>query len=167
MKDSASISDSIAKSNTTGMRHLNILRIIQNSKLPSHQTITENLRKSLLVLKKGLAQEKEETKRMLQIYHKFTIGDATEAELQEANQQFIDVLRSLGLSIVVILPFSPVTLPALVKLGNKLGIEILPSAFREGALDDIDQRSGQDENSPGLLSDGSVKNPAQQRYSQD
>lgn len=99
--------------------------------LPKRKQLTEGLQKSMLVLKNGLSQEKDETKKMLQTYRKFTTGEATEKEMQEANEQFVDVLRSLGLSVVVILPFSPVTLPALVKLGDKLGIDILPSAFRE------------------------------------
>lgn len=99
--------------------------------IPKRKELTDGLQKSMLVLKNGLSQEKDETKKMLLTYRKFTTGEATEAEMQEANEQFVDVLRSLGLSIVVILPFSPVTLPALVKLGDKLGIDILPSAFRE------------------------------------
>ncbi len=89
------------------------------------------MRKALVVLQKGLAQESAETRQMLAIYHKYTRGEATEQEMQEANQQFKDVIKGLGLSVVVILPFSPITLPAIVKLGKKVGIDVLPSAFRE------------------------------------
>lgn len=89
------------------------------------------MRKALLVLQKGMAQEREETRKMLITYHKYTRGEATEQEMLEANQQFRDVIKGLGLSVVVILPFSPITLPAIVKLGQRFGIEVLPSGFRE------------------------------------
>lgn len=130
---------------------MDIRRVIKKPKLPNlsdlpklpniaswvkNKSLTESLRKSMLVLQSGLAQEKEETKQMLQVYRKFTQGEATKEELKEANEQFVDVLRSLGLSVVVILPFSPITLPAIVTLGHKLGIDILPSAFREEKPDD-------------------------------
>ncbi|MBU2425362.1 MAG: hypothetical protein KKA56_00630, partial [Gammaproteobacteria bacterium] len=34
-----------------------------------------------------------------------------------------------GLGIFAVLPFAPITIPLIVKLGRKLGIEVLPSAF--------------------------------------
>ncbi|WP_338291376.1 hypothetical protein [Planctobacterium marinum] len=96
-----------------------------------HKELSFKVRKALVVLQKGLAQEREETKQMLAVYHKYTRGEASEQEMLEANQQFRDVIKGLGLSVVVILPFSPITLPAIVKLGQKFGIEVLPSAFKE------------------------------------
>lgn len=107
------------------------IKAIQNVSLPDHKVMREQLKKSLLVIKRGLAQETEETKKMLHVYQRFTRGEVTEQELQEANRQFVNVLKSLGLSIVVILPFSPITLPALVKLGDKLGVDILPDSFKD------------------------------------
>ena len=96
----------------------------------NHRLIKAKLRRTLLGLKRALSQEKKGTKQMLVTYRKYTQGKATEAELIEANKQLLDVFRSLGLSVVVILPFAPVTLPAIVKLGEKLGIEVLPRSFR-------------------------------------
>ena len=83
----------------------------------------------LLAVKQGLAQESRETKVMLVTYKRFTKGQASKLEIQEANEQFVDVIRGLGLGVLAVLPFSPITLPFVVKLGEKLGINVLPSAF--------------------------------------
>ena len=81
------------------------------------------------MVKQGLAQETRETKVMLSTYKRFTKGQASKIEMQEANKQFIDVIRGLGLGILAVLPFSPITLPFVVKLGEKIGVNVLPSAF--------------------------------------
>jgi hypothetical protein len=83
----------------------------------------------LLAVKRGLAQESRETKVMLVTYKRFTKGQASKLEMQEANRQFVDVIRGLGLGVLAVLPFSPITLPFVVKLGEKIGINVLPSAF--------------------------------------
>ena len=83
----------------------------------------------LLAVKRGLAQESRETKIMLVTYKRFTKGQASKLEMQEANRQFVDVIRGLGLGVLAVLPFSPITLPFVVKLGEKMGINVLPSAF--------------------------------------
>jgi hypothetical protein len=87
------------------------------------------LKRSLLTVKRGLAQESRETKVMLGTYKRFTEGRASKLEMQEANKQFIDVIRGLGLGVLAVLPFSPITLPLVVKLGEKIGVNVLPSAF--------------------------------------
>lgn len=88
-----------------------------------------SLRRNLLVIKRGLAIETQETKVMLNTYHRYTQGNASKQEMDLANKQFGNVIRSFGLGIIVILPFSPITIPAIVKLGEKLGVNILPSSF--------------------------------------
>lgn len=87
------------------------------------------IRFSMIRLQQALSQEKDETKQMLRIYHNYVMGHASKAELKVANQQLGDVLRATGLSIFAILPFAPITIPLIVKLGRKLGIEVMPSAF--------------------------------------
>ena len=87
------------------------------------------IKRSLLAVKQGLAQESRETKVMLSTYKQFTLGKATTEEMEEANKQFVDVVRGLGLGVLAVLPFSPITLPFVVKLGEKLGVNVLPSAF--------------------------------------
>lgn len=83
----------------------------------------------LLSVKQGLAEESRETKLMLITYKRFTMGQASKLEMEEANKQFVDVIRGLGLGVLAVLPFSPITLPFVVKLGEKLGVNVLPSAF--------------------------------------
>ena len=82
-------------------------------------------------LKKGLAQESDQTKEMLDIYLRQTQGQASKEELKIAHQQFCDILKGVGLSALLVLPFSPIALPLFVKIGEKLGINILPDSFHD------------------------------------
>lgn len=87
------------------------------------------LRRSMLALKGALAQEKQETKEMLSIYKKYTMGEAEKADLKVANKQLVDILKGLGLGVFAILPFAPITIPLIVKLGQWVGVDVLPSSF--------------------------------------
>ncbi|MBU3004517.1 hypothetical protein KO534_14275 [Paraglaciecola arctica] len=73
---------------------------------------------------------------MLITYKRFTRGQASKLEMQQANQQFVDVIRGLGLGVLAILPFAPITLPFVVKLGEKIGVNVLPSAFMKDLQED-------------------------------
>jgi hypothetical protein len=113
----------------------------QNSAVKNKALIP--LKRGLLTVKRGLAQESRETKIMLLTYQRFTRGQASKLEMEEANKQFVDVIRGLGLGVLAVLPFSPITLPFVVKLGEKIGINVLPSAFmlslNEDEIIDIQQ----------------------------
>lgn len=89
----------------------------------------QKLKDDLLKIKAGLAQEGQESKEMLQIYGKFTYGKASKEQMAFANKQFIDLLKGMGLGVIVVLPFSPITIPIIVALGKKYGIDVLPSSF--------------------------------------
>jgi hypothetical protein len=84
-----------------------------------------------LRLEKALAQETHETKTMLQIYQRYVIGQASSEEMRRANQQFRSVLKSMGFGVLLLLPFSPITLPFAIKLGHKFGINILPDSMKK------------------------------------
>ncbi|MDA8939219.1 hypothetical protein N9H48_02340 [Pseudoalteromonas marina] len=86
-------------------------------------------RRAMVALKIALAQEKQETKEMLAIYKRYTQGQTNSAELKRANEQFVDILKGLGLGVFAVLPFSPVTIPLVVKLGRLVGVDVLPSSF--------------------------------------
>jgi hypothetical protein len=73
---------------------------------------------------------------MLTTYQRFTKGQASKLEMEEANKQFVDVIRGLGLGVLAVLPFSPITLPFVVKLGERIGVNVLPSAFMIGFQED-------------------------------
>jgi hypothetical protein len=88
-------------------------------------------KQQMLLLKAALSQEKAETRAMLSIYRKYTQGQASKEEIKIANQQFGDVVKGLGIGVFAVLPFSPITIPLMVKLGRVVGVEILPSSFNQ------------------------------------
>ncbi|MCF2906756.1 hypothetical protein L1285_00185 [Pseudoalteromonas sp. DL2-H2.2] len=90
------------------------------------------LRRALVGLKIALAQEKQETREMLDIYKRYPQGGVSKQELAAANQQFFDILKGLGLGVFALLPFAPITIPLIVKLGQWLGVDVLPSSFSIG-----------------------------------
>lgn len=102
-----------------------------------------NLVLSLKKLKSGLAQEGKETREMFNIYYQYLNGQASESDMNVANEQFRDLLRSMGLGAFLILPFAPVTIPIIIKLGRRLGIDIVPSSFRKKAAEKTDGPLGQ------------------------
>ena len=87
------------------------------------------LRRAMVTVKWALAQERQETKEMLDIYRRYTRGNATKHELKVANEQFVDILKGLGLGVFAILPFAPITIPLVVKIAKLVGVEVLPSSF--------------------------------------
>lgn len=100
--------------------------ILKNSK-----KLRLNLKYYLLILKEGLSKESFETKQMLEIYYRYSIGKANDNELFLANKQFKSFLKTIGLGFLVFLPFSPITIPFMVKLGKNIGINILPNSFKD------------------------------------
>ncbi|BAJ03056.1 hypothetical protein [Shewanella violacea] len=87
------------------------------------------LKRDMLILKDALSQEKQETKDMLVTYKRYTKKQASREELAEANKQFGDLLKGLGLGVFAVLPFAPITIPLVVKLGKIVGVDVLPSSF--------------------------------------
>lgn len=91
----------------------------------------------LLVVKRALSKESKETKDMLYIYRCYLRGEATKEDMKKANNQFRELLKNIGFGIVAILPFAIITIPFIVKLGNLLGINVLPASFQK---DDKDEK---------------------------
>ncbi|QBY04494.1 hypothetical protein E2K93_08875 [Thalassotalea sp. HSM 43] len=88
-------------------------------------------KRQMLTLKLALAQEKQETREMLTIYGKYTRKQASKEEMHLANQQFLDLIKGLGIGVVAVLPFAPITIPVMIKVSRMVGVEILPSSFAE------------------------------------
>ena len=86
-------------------------------------------RRAMVALKIALAQERQETIEMLTIYGRYTQGQTSKEELKRANEQFVDILKGLGLGVFAVLPFAPITIPLVVKLGRMVGVDVLPSSF--------------------------------------
>ncbi|WP_417335803.1 hypothetical protein [Halobacteriovorax marinus] len=91
----------------------------------------KRIRKALVSLKEALSQEGVETREMFQIYSRYTQGKATKKEMKVANEQLRDIVKSLGLGVLLVLPFAPLTLPIIVKLGKRFGVDIIPSSFKK------------------------------------
>ena len=103
-------------------------------------------KRAMVALKIALAQEKQETKEMLTIYRRYTQGEVSKEDLQKANAQFVDILKGLGLGVFAVLPFAPVTIPLVVKLGQWVGVDVLPSSFNiSKPLKEIDQIIAQEQ----------------------
>ena len=87
---------------------------------------------SLNKLKNILASESQETTEMLEIYRKYAAGEEVDKDaMDKANNQFTDLIKNVGLIGVFALPGGMVAIPLLVKLGKKLGIDILPKSYKD------------------------------------
>ena len=97
----------------------------------SLKTRGENLKKELVKgltkVKGGLAKETKENKEMLNIYYRYARGEATGEEMDKANEQFRNLLKTLGMGTLLLIPLSPITIPTFVKLGKLFNIDILPN----------------------------------------
>lgn len=85
----------------------------------------------LLRIKRGLQKETVETKAMISIYYKNLKKEASKDEIEYANKQFIQFLKTMGLGFFIVLPFSGLTLPFFVKLAKIFGIDLIPDSFKE------------------------------------
>ena len=87
---------------------------------------------SLNKLKNILASESQETTEMLEIYRKYAAGEKVDkTTMDKANSQFTDLIKNVGLIGIFALPGGLVAIPLLVKLGKKLGIDILPKSYKD------------------------------------
>jgi len=69
---------------------------------------------------------------MLEIYRKYAAGEEVDKPtMDKANSQFTDLIKNVGLIGVFALPGGLVAIPLLVKLGKKLGIDILPKSYKD------------------------------------
>ena len=92
---------------------------------------TKKIQKYLLKLKESFLEESEENKKMLDVYIKFIEGETTEDEIEYANNQLNEIFKSLGLGVLTILPFSPITIPYVMKKAQELGIDIIPNWYKK------------------------------------
>ena len=95
-------------------------------------------RKYLLKLKDAFLEEIVQNTKMLDLYLKYLEGEASEQDLENANKQLAEILKSLGMGILVVLPFSPVSIPYLVKKAKENNIDIIPKLYK--ALREQDDR---------------------------
>ena len=93
----------------------------------------KNIKSSLEKIQTVLADETKESNEMLKIYQKYILNneEITKEELEQANKQFSDLLKGLGLAGVFALPGGLLAIAFIVKVGQKLGIDIIPEKYRK------------------------------------
>ena len=96
------------------------------STLDKHQ-VYDRIEKIFLAIK----NEKRETRELALLLKKYAVqsGNLSRDEMKIVKEQFIDLLKIAGLSIPLIMPFSVVIIPLIMKLGLKVGVRILPTSF--------------------------------------
>ena len=89
------------------------------------------LQKYILKLKESFLEETEENRKMLDIYVKSIEGLASEDEIKYADNQLKQIFRNLGRGGLTILPFSPITIPYVVKKAQEFGIDLIPNWYKK------------------------------------
>lgn len=89
------------------------------------------LQKYILKLKESFLEESEENRKMLDIYVKSIEGQASKEEIKYADNQLKQIFKNLGLGILTVLPFSPITIPYVVKKAQEYGIDIIPNWYKK------------------------------------
>tara|TARA_B100000965_G_scaffold394760_1_gene407390 strand:+ start:519 stop:812 length:294 start_codon:yes stop_codon:yes gene_type:complete len=88
-------------------------------------------KKIIAFLKEKLAEETEPSRAMLKIYSDYVKGEATDEELDKANNQLNEILKDLSLGLMAVIPFAPITIPMIAKFAKKHNIDILPDWFKD------------------------------------
>ena len=105
---------------------------IDDIDIPNDEEIEEEgLDRKLANIFMAIKNEKEETEELAQLLKKYVEqqGSLSSQEMTKVKDQFSDLLKMAGLSIPIILPFSFVIIPLMMKLGQKVGVKILPTSF--------------------------------------
>lgn len=105
---------------------------IEDIDVPVDEEIeAEGLDRKLANIFMAIKNEKEETKELAQLLKKYVEqqGSLSSQEMTKVKDQFSDLLKMAGLSIPIIMPFSFVIIPLMMKLGQKVGVKILPTSF--------------------------------------
>ncbi len=92
---------------------------------------TKKIQKFILKLKDSFLEESEENKKMLDIFVKQIEGTASADEIVYANEQLNEILKNIGLGVLTVLPFSPITIPYVIKKAQELGIDVIPKWYKK------------------------------------
>ena len=57
-------------------------------------------------------------------------GSASDNEVKKANHQLKQVFKSFGMGILLILPFSPISIPYVLKKAKEFDIELIPDWYK-------------------------------------
>ena len=90
----------------------------------------KKIKQYILRIKDSFIEETDENRQMLDIYMKHLEGSATGNDINKANRQLKQVFKSFGMGILVILPFSPISIPYVLKKAKELEIELIPDWYK-------------------------------------
>ena len=91
---------------------------------------TNQIKQNLLKLKDSFLEETEENKKMLDIYINYIEGNASDEDIENANKQLKQIFKSLGLGILVILPFSTISIPNVLIKAKEHDIDLIPVWYK-------------------------------------
>ena len=89
------------------------------------------VKKIIAFLKEKLTDETESSMVMLKTYSDYLKGEASEEELEKANQQLNEILKDLSLGLMAVIPLAPITIPMIAKFARKHNIDLLPEWFKD------------------------------------
>jgi hypothetical protein len=89
------------------------------------------VKKIIGFLKEKLTEETETSRAMLKTYSDYVKGEATDEELDKANNQLNEILKDLSLGLMTLIPFAPITIPMIAKFAKKHNIDLLPEWFKD------------------------------------
>jgi|TARA_B100000929_G_scaffold227542_1_gene183855 hypothetical protein len=103
----------------------------ENVNVSNEDAERKSLEHKLANIFMAIKNEKEETKELAQLLKKYVEqqGSLSSEEMKKVKDQFSDILKMAGLSIPIMMPFSFVIIPLIMKLGQKVGVNILPTSF--------------------------------------
>lgn len=88
-------------------------------------------KKIIAFLKEKFTEETEPSRTMLKTYSDYIKGEATDEELDKANNQLNEILKELSLGLMAVIPFAPITIPMIAKFAKKHNIDLLPEWFKD------------------------------------
>lgn len=101
-----------------------LLQNIGDVSLLTGQMIEQDLAK----LKMALRREMGAVQGMIETYYRYIAGKADKHEMERANAEFRNFLKTLGLGALIIIPGSFITIPLIVKIAKSKGIDVLPKS---------------------------------------
>ena len=89
-----------------------------------------DIKKNLEKIALSLSNETKANENMLHAYFDY-LETRNEDALDLANTQFRENLKSAGLGILLIIPFSPVTIPFFIRLAKKHQVDIITNWYKK------------------------------------
>ena len=90
----------------------------------------KKIKQYILRIKDSFIEETDENRQMLDIYMKHLEGSSTGNDINKANRQLKQVFKSFGMGILLILPFSPISIPYVLEKAKELEIELIPDWYK-------------------------------------